>query len=114
MSSTPSKNWSASTPWRSKDVPCEQNPAHIAFKDYLKAEAARLGFDFADHGCIVVIGLGQGDEKVGLIAHGDVQPVDPASGRSRRSSWTAAASRAACWRAAPRTTRGRSPPPCTR
>jgi dipeptidase D len=59
------------------DVPCEQNPAHIAFKDYLKAEAARLGFDFADHGCIVVIGLGQGDEKVGLIAHGDVQPVDP-------------------------------------
>jgi dipeptidase D len=60
-----------------KDLPCEQNPAHIAFKDYLKGEAARLGFDFADHGCIVVIGLGQGDEKVGLVAHGDVQPVDP-------------------------------------
>jgi len=60
-----------------KDMPCDRNPTHQAFKDVLKQEAGRMGLDFADHGCVVVIGLGQGEDKVGLVAHGDVQPVDP-------------------------------------
>jgi dipeptidase D len=60
-----------------KDVPCERSPQHIAFKAYLKSEAERLGLDFADYGCVAVVGLGKGDERVGLVAHGDVQPVDP-------------------------------------
>jgi dipeptidase D len=60
-----------------KNIPCDKNPQHIGFKGFLKQEAERLGLDFADHGCVVVIGLGQGEEKVGLVAHGDVQPVDP-------------------------------------
>lgn len=64
-----------------KDVPCEQNPTHIAFKKALEGEARRLGLDFADHGCVAIVGLGegkkQGEQRVGLIAHGDVQPVDP-------------------------------------
>jgi dipeptidase D len=62
-----------------KDIPFERNPQHLGFKNYLKDEAARLGFDFADHGHVVVIGLGAADaqERVGMIAHGDVQPVDP-------------------------------------
>lgn len=60
-----------------KDVPCERNAQHIAFKAYLKEEAGRLGLDFADYGCVAVVGLGKGEERVGLIAHGDVQPVDP-------------------------------------
>jgi dipeptidase D len=62
------------------DVPFERNPQHTAFKDYLKGEATRLGFDVADYGHVVVIGLGPADalERVGMIAHGDVQPVDPA------------------------------------
>jgi len=62
-----------------KDVPFERNPQHIGFKNFLKSEAARLGFDFADYGHVVVIGLGstEAQEKVGMIAHGDVQPVDP-------------------------------------
>lgn len=58
-------------------LPSDQNPQHIGFKSYLKAEAARLGFDYADHGWVVVIGMGQGSERVGVITHGDVQPVDP-------------------------------------
>jgi dipeptidase D len=58
-------------------IPCDKNPRHIQFKTFLKGEAERFGLDVADHGCVVVIGLGQGEEKVGLIAHGDVQPVDP-------------------------------------
>jgi dipeptidase D len=59
-----------------KDVPCDRNPRHQAFKDYLKQEATRLGLDFADHGCVAIVGLGKGDDRVGLVAHGDVQPVD--------------------------------------
>ena len=59
------------------NVPSDRDPQHIAFKNALKAEAARLGFDFADHGWVVVIGLGQGEERVGIVTHGDVQPVDP-------------------------------------
>jgi dipeptidase D len=62
-----------------KDVPFERNPQHIGFKNFLKGEAERLGFDVADYGHVLVIGLGAPDaqERVGLIAHGDVQPVDP-------------------------------------
>jgi dipeptidase D len=58
-------------------VPCDKNPRHAQFKAFLKGEAERFGLDVADHGCVVVIGLGQGEERVGLVAHGDVQPVDP-------------------------------------
>jgi dipeptidase D len=59
-----------------KTIPCERNPRHLAFKAYLKQEAERLGLDFADYGCVAVVGLGKGDDRVGLVAHGDVQPVD--------------------------------------
>jgi hypothetical protein len=59
------------------DLPSDQDPQHIAFKNYLKTETQRLGFDFADHGWVVVIGMGQGTERVGIVTHGDVQPVDP-------------------------------------
>jgi dipeptidase D len=55
----------------------DKNPVHIAFKQYLKGEAERLGLDFKDHGYVAVIGLGSGSERVGIITHGDVQPVDP-------------------------------------
>jgi dipeptidase D len=60
-----------------ENIPCDKNPRHAAFRAFLKGEAERFGLDVADHGCVVVIGLGQGEEKIGLIAHGDVQPVDP-------------------------------------
>ncbi|NNG24403.1 dipeptidase [Telluria aromaticivorans] len=59
-----------------KAVPSDKNPVHIAFKDALKLEAQRLGLDYADHGWTVIIGLGTGTERVGVITHGDVQPVD--------------------------------------
>jgi dipeptidase D len=59
-----------------KDIPCDRNPRHQAFKDALKQEATRLGLDYADYGCVAIVGLGKGAERVGLVAHGDVQPVD--------------------------------------
>jgi dipeptidase D len=62
-------------------LPCERNPRHAAFKAALGQEAARLGLDFADYGCVAVVGLGQtaeGKPRLGLVAHGDVQPVDAA------------------------------------
>jgi len=57
--------------------PSDRNPVHIAFKAALKQEAERLGLDYADHGWTVIIGLGKADERIGIITHGDVQPVDP-------------------------------------
>jgi len=60
-----------------KNVPYESNPQHLGFKQYLKAEAARLGLDYTDHGYVMVIGLGASSERVGVITHGDIQPVDP-------------------------------------
>src|SRR5471032_2613809 len=58
-------------------LPFESNPQHAGFKRYLQQEAQRLGFDFHDYGHVVVIGMGTGRERVGVITHGDVQPVDP-------------------------------------
>jgi dipeptidase D len=58
-------------------VPFEQNPQHLGFKQFLKTEAERLGFDYRDDGYVVVIGYGTSDDRVGVITHGDVQPVDP-------------------------------------
>lgn len=58
-------------------IPSDQDPQHIAFKNYLKTEASRLGFDFADHGWVFIIGMGKSEERVGIVTHGDVQPVDP-------------------------------------
>ncbi|NHZ67009.1 dipeptidase [Massilia genomosp. 1] len=60
-----------------KAIPFERNAQHLAFKQYLKDEAGRLGLDYTDHGYVMVIGLGGGSERVGIITHGDIQPVDP-------------------------------------
>lgn len=60
-----------------KAIPFERNPQHLGFKQYLKAEAERLGLDYTDHGYVMVIGLGSGSERVGIVTHGDIQPVDP-------------------------------------
>lgn len=53
------------------------NPQHIAFKAELAKQAKALGFDFEDFGYVVRIGLGKGEQRVGVITHGDVQPVNP-------------------------------------
>ncbi|WDE08288.1 dipeptidase [Thalassomonas viridans] len=54
------------------------NPVHQAFKAELARQAKELGLDFTDHGAVVVIGLGQGKERLGIVTHGDVQPANPA------------------------------------
>ena len=55
----------------------DTNPEFIKFKAQLKQLSGQLGFDYADHGYVVLIGLGDGDRKLGVITHGDVQPADP-------------------------------------
>jgi dipeptidase D len=57
-------------------VAVDKNPHHIAFKQYLKEEALRLGLGFDDYGSVARVSLGSGDDRVGVITHGDVQPVD--------------------------------------
>lgn len=54
------------------------NPEHQALKAELAKQAEALGLDFHDYGYVVMIGLGDGQERVGVITHGDVQPVNPA------------------------------------
>jgi dipeptidase D len=52
------------------------NPEFRDMTTYLERKARHLGLDFADHGEVVVIGLGQPEERLGLVTHGDVQPAD--------------------------------------
>lgn len=59
-------------------VSANDNPEHIAFKKELKKQANDLGLDFKDDGYVVIIGLGDSTERVGIITHGDIQPVNPA------------------------------------
>ncbi|GHF81611.1 dipeptidase [Thalassotalea marina] len=58
-------------------VPSDKNPLHIAFKQELKKQAQALGLDFKDDGYVVIIGLGDSKDRVGVITHGDIQPVNP-------------------------------------
>lgn len=60
-----------------KGIAATDNPAHQAFKQDLQKLAKQLGLDYTDHGYIVVIGLGDSQQRVGMITHGDVQPVNP-------------------------------------
>ncbi|NMP30095.1 dipeptidase [Thalassotalea sp. M1531] len=57
-------------------VKSTDNPVHIAFKAALKRQAEQLGLDYSDHGYVVIIGLGNSKERLGVITHGDIQPVD--------------------------------------
>ncbi len=52
------------------------HPEFIGFKAQLKSLSQRLGLDYSDQGYVVLIGLGEGERKLGVITHGDVQPAD--------------------------------------
>lgn len=60
-----------------KEIPSPKNPVHVAFKNELKKQAQALGFDYQDLGYVVIIGLGKSTDRLGIITHGDVQPVNP-------------------------------------
>lgn len=57
-------------------ISVEKNPANIAFKNELAKQAKQLELDFQDFGSVVIIGLGNSKQRLGVITHGDVQPVD--------------------------------------
>lgn len=59
-------------------LPPDRNPQHQGFKQFLRDEAAGMGFDVRDYGAVMVIGYGASEERIGIITHGDVQPADPA------------------------------------
>ncbi len=60
-----------------KDIDTPQNPDFIGFKSLLKIKAAELGFDYQDFGHTVLIGMGEQQDRVTIVTHGDVQPADP-------------------------------------
>lgn len=53
-----------------------EQPEFRAFAEYLRARADEFGLDFTDHGAVLVIGLGEAKQRLGIITHGDVQPAD--------------------------------------
>jgi len=57
-------------------LPSPKNPEHQQFKAELAKQAQHLGLDFIDYGYVVVIGLGDSKERVGMITHGDIQPFN--------------------------------------
>lgn len=59
-------------------IPNAEHPEFRALTAYLAQLAADLGLDFVDHGAVIIIGLGDADERLGVLAHADVQPADPA------------------------------------
>jgi len=61
-----------------EDLPLEQNPEFTGFKRALCGKAEALGLACEDHGYVVIVALGQGKEKIGIVTHGDVQPANPA------------------------------------
>ena len=58
------------------------NSEFKAMTSYLRDKASELGLGFDDYGAVVVVSLGDGDKRLGLVTHGDVQPADP-------SKWSA-------------------------
>jgi len=60
------------------DLPLEKNPEFTGFKRALCDKAEALGLECEDHGYVMIVALGQGKEKIGIVTHGDVQPANPA------------------------------------
>lgn len=60
-----------------EDLPLEKNPEFTGFKRALCDSALALGLECEDYGYVVIVALGEGKEKIGIVTHGDVQPADP-------------------------------------
>ncbi len=54
------------------------NPEFRAFAGYVRQQAQGFGLDFTDFGSVLIVSLGDAEQRLGVITHGDVQPADPA------------------------------------
>ena len=55
----------------------EKNPEFTGFKNYIQSLSKELGLKYQDLGYMMVVSIGTGKERVGVMTHGDVQPADP-------------------------------------
>lgn len=62
-------------------TPNEENPAFRAFAGHVRERAEAYGLDFTDLGAVLVVGLGDADDRLGIVTHGDVQPADASKWR---------------------------------
>lgn len=53
-----------------------ENPAFRAFARHVEQRARDLGLDFTDYGAVLVVELGDAEDRLGVVTHGDVQPAD--------------------------------------
>ena len=56
-------------------LPNAHHPEFVRLKGYLARKAAELGLEFEDHDAAVLLGLGESDDRLGLITHADVRPA---------------------------------------
>lgn len=54
-----------------------RNPHFEEMTRYFASLCKELGFEFHDHGDVLVIALGSGPDRLGIVTHADVQPADP-------------------------------------
>lgn len=54
-----------------------ENPEFRDFAEYVSDRAEAFGLDFTDFCSVLIVSLGNAEERLGVITHGDVQPVDP-------------------------------------
>lgn len=54
-----------------------ENPEFRAFAGYVQQRAREFGLQFIDFGSVLIVSLGEAEQRLGVITHGDVQPADP-------------------------------------
>lgn len=57
-------------------VPNAEHPEYRRFAEFVGAKAAEFGLDFTDMGAVLVVSLGDSEDRLGIVTHGDVQPAD--------------------------------------
>ncbi len=59
-----------------KGLPLSENAEFSGFKNHIKKLSNSLGFNYQDHGHILIVSYGQQQQRLGILVHGDVQPAD--------------------------------------
>ena len=59
----------------------KDDPEFRDLVEYLNAKSWDFGFEFEDHGSAVVIGVGNAENRLGLVTHAGVRPA-------QRSRWS--------------------------
>lgn len=63
--------------WHREGTDNAEQPPFQAMSRWFKAFAEQADLRFEDHGNVVVVSMGTASDRLGIVTHADVQPVDP-------------------------------------